>query len=317
MSALRSIAALSLALAALPAGAADAAERVPVAFAPARTLLVLIPGADATQALAEHQPAGIDAGSAAERELLRDCADGETQRPQATKGFFLTFVIQSWRVLLHPLAVTVQEELHKYAQVSAASASGDYFRASDAAAGTSAPLASRISCLRFTRFATSGSDSDQVALDFIASVRLDAPRDAIRLRPLRLFISHATAKSADGHYSVAIAVKADAVWRDEFAGHQGPVFEQTVATESLDFKGGSYLKYYPTDADSGTRVPIVPISFGTDRSHDFGRVEFGVSVAELGTAPATLKLLADMLPDPNENLGKVLIAAACAGAGLP
>ena len=56
------------------------------------------------------------------------------------------------------------------------------------------------------------------------------------------------------------------------------MFEQTVATESVDLKSGSFLKYYPTDADSGTRVPIVPISFGADRTHDFGRTEFTVSV---------------------------------------
>jgi hypothetical protein len=311
---LKSIAALSLALALCwPAGADEPGQRVPVTFPPARTLLVLIPGAEATQALSDHPLTGIDVNSAGERELLRDCANGETQRSQATKGFFLSFLFQGWRILLHPLAVAVQDELHKYAQVSAASASGDYYRAGDAAA----PPASRISCVRFTRFVSGDSGSDEVAVDFVASVRLDAPRDAIRLRPLRLFVSHAGAKSANGHYAVAVGVKADAVWRDEFAGHQGRVFEQTVASESVDLKGGSYLKYYPADADSGTRVPIVPISFAADRGHDFGRAEFGVSVAELGTAPATLKLLADMLPDPNENLGKLLIAAACAGAGLP
>ena len=63
-------------------------------------------------------------------------------------------------------------------------------------------------------------------------------------------------------------------------------------------------------------MPIVPISFASDRSHDFGRVEFGVSVAELGTAPGPLSLLADMLPDPDEKLGKLLIVAACSGVGL-
>jgi hypothetical protein len=315
MSALRSIAALSLVLAASSAtGAAEPGQRVPVAFSPARALLVLIPGADATQALSEHRPAGIDANSAAERELLRDCADGQSQRAQTSRGFLLSVVIQGWRVLLHPLAVSVKEELQKYAQVSSASASGDYYRSSDGSAA--APLASRISCLRFTRFVTTDSGSDDVVLDFVASVRLDATRDAIRLRPLRLFISHSGAKSANGHYSVAISTKADAVWRDEFIGHQGQVFEQTLATESVDLKAGSFLKYYPTDADSGTRVPIVPISFAADRSHDFGRVEFGVSVAELGTTPATLALLADMLPDPDEKLSKLVIAAACASVGL-
>jgi hypothetical protein len=170
--------------------------------------------------------------------------------------------------------------------------------------------------VRFTRFAAAGGGADQVALDFVASVRLDSTRDAIRLRPLRLFISHAAAKSANGRYSVALAVHADAVWRDEFLGHSGQVFEQTLATESVDLKSGSYLKYYPTDPDSGTRVPIVPISFAADRSHDFGRVEFGVSVAELGPAPATLTLLSQMLPDPDENLAKLVIQAACAGVGL-
>lgn len=318
MSALTSISVLSLAMAApFTAAAADPAQRVPVTFPPAHTVLVLIPGSDATAVLGDHPPASVDAQSGAERELLRDCANGEVQRSQATKGFLLSFATQGWRVLLHPLAVAVQEELHKYAQVSAASASGDYYRANDTVTGAAGPLTSRISCLRFTRFVTAGSGADEVAVDFIASVRLDAPRDAIRLRPLRLYVSHAAAKSADGHYSVAIAVKAEAVWRDEFAGHQGTVFEQTVATESIDLKGGSYLKYYPTDTAGGARVPIVPISFAADRSRDFGRAEFNVSVAELGTAPATLKILADMLPDPNENLGKLLVAAACAGAGLP
>ena len=95
----------------------------------------------------------------------------------------------------------------------------------------------------------------------------------------------------------------------------GNVFEETIARESVDLKSRSFLKYYPTDAGSGTRVPIIPISFGVDRNHDFGRAEFGVSVVELGTPPATLTLLSEMLPDPDEKLSKLLIAAALAGAG--
>jgi hypothetical protein len=81
-------------------------------------------------------------------------------------------------------------------------------------------------------------------------------------------------------------------------------------------KPGAFLKYYPTDAASGTRVPIVPISFATDRSQDFGPAQFGVNVAELGTPPATLELLSEILPDPNEKLGQLVIAAALAGAGV-
>jgi hypothetical protein len=286
---------------------------MPITFAPTRAVLVLIPGAEASQALAEHRPASIDATSRAEADLLSDCANGEGQRPQVSRGFLWSAAAQAWRILLHPLAVSVHEELLKYASVSDATASGDYYRASDSTSGT-APVDSRISCVRFTRFTGADPAGDEVALDFIASVRLDSARDAIRLRPLRLFISQAAARSANGRYSVAIALRAEAVWRDEFAGHHAQVFEQTLASESVDLKSGSYLKYYPADATSGTRVPIIPMSFGADRSRDFGRAEFGVSVAELGTPPATLTLLAQMLPDPDEKLGQLLIAAALAGA---
>ena len=296
-------------------GAASAAaqtQRMPVTFAPTRAVLVLIPGEEAAQALAAHRPGAIDPGSAAEAELLRDCANGESQRTGASKGFLWNVAAQAWRALLHPLAVSVHEELLKYANVSDASASGDYYRAAAPAQGT--PQAdSRISCLRFTRFSAADPANEEVALDFVASLRLDAARDALRLRPLRLYISQAAAKSANGRYAVAVALRAEAVWRDEFTGHHAQVFDQTIASEGVDLKAGSYLKYYSTDPASGTRVPIIPISFGVDRTRDYGRAEFGVSVAELGTPPATLTLLSEMLPDPDEKFGQVLVAAALAG----
>jgi len=240
----------------------------------------------------------------------RECANGETQRAQATRSFFLALATNAWQVLLHPLAVSVHDELLKYASVSDATASGDYYHGGESG-GRNAPLSNRITCLRFTRFA--GTEGEDVALDFVAGVQLDGPHDAIRLRPLRLFISQAAAKSATGRYSVAVGVRANAVWREEFAGHEAVIFDKVVATENVDLKAGSYLKYYPMDAGSGTRVPIVPISFGAERGQDFGRAEFGVRVAELGAAPTTLKLLSEMLPDPDQKLSGMVIAAAIAG----
>ncbi len=296
------------------AGAAAQPPRAPVTFAPTHAVLTLIPGSEASQALAANRPGMIDAGRTEEAELLRDCANGETQRVQAARGFIWTVVTNAWRVLLHPLALDVHEQLLKYASVSEATASADYYRASQAP-GTAAPVDSRISCLRFTRFSSADPQGGEVALDFIASLRLDTARDAIRLRPLRLYIGKAAARSANGRYAVAIAMRADAVWRDEFTGHHTQVFDQTLLSEGVDLRSGSYLKYYPADA-AGTRVPIIPVSFGVDRSRDFGRAEFGMSVAELGTPPATLTLLSELLPDPDEKLGQLIVAAALAGVGL-
>jgi len=298
--------------ASLAQAAGDQAQGVPFTFAPTRAVLVLIPGAEAAQALAEHRPSSIVATSAPEAQLLQACADGESQRGAAAKGFLWDILTRTWQILLHPMAVSVRNELLKYSSVSDATASGDYYRASDPGPNAAA-LRSRITCVRFTRLASTDSGGDEVALDFIASVRLDTARDAIRLRPLRLYISQAAAKSANGRYAVAISLRADAVWRDEYTGHRGQIFEEKLATESVDLKPGSYLKYYPSDGPEGVRVPIIPVSFGIDRSRDFGRAEFGVSVAELGTAPATLTLLAEMLPDPNQNLQQLVIAAATAG----
>jgi len=302
---------LGLAAAMLPAAlavAADTSERSQVSFAPTRAVLVLIPGAEAARSLAEHKPDKVDAGSSQEAELLRECSNGEPQRTVSSRSFFLGIFTQTWQVLLHPLAVAVRDELAKYSSVSSASASGDYYHGGESG-GARAPLSNRISCLRFTRYVNADS-GDDIALDFVASVNLDGPRDAIRLRPLRLYVSQSGAKSATGHDSVAVTVRANAVWRDEFSGHSGQLFEHTAAAESMDLKSGPFLKYYPTDPQSGTRLPIVPISFGLDRSQDFGRAEFAVSVAELGAQPATLKVLAEMLPDPDQKMSGTVIAAA-------
>jgi hypothetical protein len=290
----------------LAAVAADSGERLRMSFAPTRATLVLIPGEEAAHTLSMRPLGSVDGSSTQEAGLLRECSNGESQRAVA-RSFFVAIFTQTWQVLLHPLAVGVRDELAKYSSVSSASASGDYYRGGNS--NNSEPLTNRISCLRFTRFVNAES-GDEVALDFIASVKLDTARDAIRLRPLRLFVSQVGAKSSNGHYSVAVTVGANAVWRDEFAGHSGQLFEQHVAAESMDLKSGPLIKYYPAEPQSGTRVPIVPVSFGMDRTQDFGRAEFTVSVAELGTQPTTLKLLADMLPDPNEKMSGTVIAAA-------
>jgi hypothetical protein len=289
-----------------PATAADSGERSRVSFAPTRAILELIPAVGAAHALSEHPLGSVDASNTHEADLLRECSNGESQRP-VSRSFFIGIFTQTWQVLLHPLSIAVHDELAKYASASSASASGDYYRGGESS--KNAPLNNRITCLRFTRFVNADS-GDEVALDFVAGVKLDTARDAILLRPLRLYVSQSGAKSSTGRYAVAVTVRANAVWRDEFTGHSGQLFERNVAGENIDLKAGPFIKYYPTDPQSGTREPIVPVSFGLDRTQDFGRAEFTVSVAELGTQPATLKLLADMLPDPNEKMSGTVIAAA-------
>ena len=152
----------------------------------------------------------------------------------------------------------------------------------------------------------------------MAGISLDTTGDAILLRPLRVYVGKAAAKSATNRYGVAVAIRAQAVWRDESIGHEAVVFDHKVASEQIDLGAGSFLKYYGTDPLDGVRVPIVPISYSADRARDFGRVDFSVSAAEIGTVPATLTLLSQLLPVTTDRRTKLLIEAASAAAdGLP
>jgi hypothetical protein len=291
------------------------AQPRPLAFAPEQTQLKLIPVEDAGRMLAEQGPRSIDPASPAEAELVTYCANGTPQRAEAPKVLLAPFLSPAIHILLNPVAARIHEELAKFSSLAAATTSVDYYRGS-APPDRTTRLEARYRCLRFTRFVTDPSGAPVVALDFIGGVGLDSPRDAILARPLRLYVSKADARSANGRYGVAIELRALAVWRDEVAGHQATVFEATLATETVDLRSRSYLKYYGTEAPAGQRVPIVPVSFGIDRSQDFGRAAFTVSVAETGAPPATLVLLGDLLPASPDSMTLLMAKAALAATNL-
>jgi hypothetical protein len=284
------------------------AEVATIALAPTQTQLTLIEGRDANRLLADKRLKTVDADGAAEHALAAFCANGEAQRAAADKGLIGEFLGQVLSITLEKVSDRIHAEMAKYSAVSESTARVDYYRgATGSAAGH---LESRYPCLRFVRIATDSAGQSEIALDFVAGIGLDSGRDAVVLRPLRLFVSKTSARSATGKYGVAISIHADAVWRDATVGHQGLVFEQTIANESIDLNAGPFLKYYPIETMGGRRVPIVPLSTDADRSHDFGRVDITVSSAEIGAPPATLALLSQLFPLTTERRARLLIEAA-------
>ena len=286
-----------------------AAETVTIPLPPMQTELTFIEGRDAARLLAGHRIQSVEADSVAERALLAFCSNGEAQRAGADKGIIMEFFGQLLSITLEKVADRVRAEIGKYTAISERNQRLDYYRGASIASGPGR-LDSRYQCLHFVRLQPNAAGGADVALDVVAGVGLDTVRDAIVLRPLRLFVAKSTARSATGHYGVAISVKADAVWKDAMVGHQGTVFDLTIATESMDLGSGPFIKYYPTDAMGGRRVPIVPVSVDIDRSHDFGRVDFTVSAAEVGTPPATLTLLSQLFPLTTERRARLMIEAA-------
>ena len=295
--------------ASLCTGSPVAAETVTIPLPPMQTELTFIEGRDAVRLLAEHRIQTVDMDSVAERALVGFCSNGEAQRTGADKGIIMEFFGQILSMTLEKVADRVRAEIGKYTAISERNQRLDYYRGTPAAAGPGR-LESRYQCLHFVRLQPNAAGGADVALDVVAGVGLDTARDAIVLRPLRLFVAKSTARSATGHYGVAISVKADAVWRDALVGHQGTVFDLTIASESIDLASGPFIKYYPTDVFGGRRVPIVPISTDIDRSHDFGRADFTVSAAEIGTPPATLTLLSQLFPLTTERRARLMIEAA-------
>ena len=305
----------------LGAGLARAGDATPptvtVIFEPATTQLQFIEPRDAARLLAERRPAPVNADGAAERELLAFCANGEPQREFQEKGFALNVATAIYQVVLVKAAEKVHAELAKYSSVSEHSGRIDYYRAESTPAG-SARLTSRYSCLRFTRYVAKADGELDTALDFVAGIGLDTDGSAVLLRPLRLYVSNLTARSATGRYGVAISLRGEAVWREEIKGNAAVVFDQKLVTTGVDLKSKSFLAYYPTVPLIGHRVPIVPVSFGSDRSRDFGRIDVTLTIAETGVPPATLILLSQLLPPVADRKTALLVDAANAAAqGAP
>ena len=285
------------------------AETVVIPLQPTQTELLFIEGRDAARSLPDKRLKLVDPDGAPERELLAFCANGEPQRLTAEKGLVAEFFSQILSVTLEKVADKVRAEMAKYSALSESSSRIDYYRGGLSSQGPGR-LESRYQCVRFVRIAPDGPNGSQVALDFVAGIGLDTGRDAIVLRPLRLYVSKAAARSATGKYGVAISIHADAVWRDATVGHQATVFEQTVVSEPIDLTTRPFLKYYPPEPLGGHRVPIVPISVDIDRGRDYGRVDLSVSAAEIGTAPATLTLLSQLFPLTTERNARLMIEAA-------
>jgi hypothetical protein len=254
--------------------------------------------------------------AASERQLVAYCSNGEAQRSSSGKGFLTEMLSAAVTFVLDKAADRVRAELAKYSAFSERTARIDFYRGGSPASA-SARLESRYTCLRFTRFVDSSSGND-VILDFVAGVGLDSDHDAILLRPRRLYVSKATARSATGRYGVAITIKADAVWRDANVGHRSVIFDQSLVSEAIDLTAKPFLTYYGTEPLGGMRVPIIPVSADVDRAHDFGRVDMTVDVAETGVQPALLTLLAQYLPTTTDRRTRLLMeAAAIASQPLP
>src|SRR5258708_33024001 len=103
-----------LALVTLRAAADAGPQTMWVALGPTTTDLVFIEGRDAARLLSARRPPPVEAGSAAERQLLDYCSNGEVQRSGAEKGLVSYALGAIICLALDKAADRVPAELAKY-----------------------------------------------------------------------------------------------------------------------------------------------------------------------------------------------------------
>lgn len=250
------------------------------------------------------------------------CTNKEIKAEAAAVGLLAPIVIS---IVLNQVDKALQEQLKQYTATYGAentmanfypglpkdqnedpSTSSEDIKAED--------IKGRFRCIRFWRNVK--GKNDEVAMDFIAALRMTGRRDGIQIQPLRLFLSQPVALYED-EVAVSIAMKGNAVWRDNHIGKSAPVFDLTVLTQKMTLEGNNRktVTYPFKDEEKGVdlntsdnewpRVPIWPMvswSSMLKKTDDRGNLNYQVTVAEVGKVPSGLQAMADII---SKNKGKI------------
>lgn len=162
----------------------------------------------------------------------------------------------------------------------------------------------RFPCLRFVRYGESGDPKH--GLDIL--IKLQSNNDHFTVETLGLKLNDGLPKSSDTTFSVVAKLKIIALWRE---GNRG--YRETIADVNLFetvIKEGDEIGNF----DSIT-VPFIPYSPGEKSENENGRVILEFTVAEVGTVPAGLKLLADAFGRSKGDIADMMLEAVEARFG--
>ncbi len=196
------------------------------------------------------------------------------------------------------------EELKKYVAAYSASTNLDFYAPAPQAAPELA-----WTCFRVTRAIVSGSDRT-VVMDLIGQLWLSPDKDALKIRPLRVY--YAKAKAKGDRVGISVSVNAQAIWRDHNVGKNEKIFEYTLLSEKFDMTSSADdLIFYPTESwHSRPFLPLIPWSTNRDISLGGGHVMFTLTVAEIGAPPKILEAAADLFRAKKGELAKLMNNAA-------
>lgn len=214
---------------------------------------------------------------------IRQQCNGPERRPEF--AFIpLTFLIgPAIDFALDRIDKALEEELQKYIAAYSGSVSEKFYKSTN----SDGPTASW-TCFRFSR-AVGLKNQEKVVLDLIGQISLTNEKDALKVRPLRLYFAQAKAKGEQ--IGITLSLKAESVWRQHNKGQSETTFEDTFLSQKIDISHGRPVVVYYLDKEwtSYPRLPLIPWSTNQEGQMKAGEVTFTVTAAEVGAPPKLLE----------------------------
>lgn len=247
----------------------------------------------------EISPA-LDAGK--EDQIRREC--GASKQPPQRAFIPLTFLVEpAIDFVLDRIDKALESELEQYLAVYSAT-QNEKFYSSTLIDG---PVAGW-SCFRFSR-AIGPEDNEKSVFDLLGKIALSEEKDAVYIRPLRLYFGQSKAKGKE--IGVTVSLKAQSVWRQHNSGQSQQIFDHQFLSEKIEqFEAHPVVKYYVDDSTTPVRLPIIPWSTNINRKSQNGDVAFTITVTEVGAPPKLLEHAIKLFTKNKGNIAEMMKNAA-------
>lgn len=195
---------------------------------------------------------------------------------------------------------TLEERLKDYIAAYSGSLDANFYQS----AGPDGP-STAWTCFRFSRAIKQGG-KDKIVMDLLGQIVLTEEKDAIKVRPLRLYIVQAKAKG--DQIGISFSLKAEAVWRQFNRGVSEKIFEYKVLSEKADISSGKpvVMYYMDSDWDSHPRLPLIPWSTNREGSLKGGNVTLTMTAAEVGMPPKLLEYATKLFTKNKGDLAQLM-----------
>lgn len=241
--------------------------------------------------------AGLEKGK--EDQIRQQCNAPEKGSERAFVP--LTFLVgPAIDFVLDQIDKALQAELQQYIAAYSGTLDEKFYKSTS----SRGPVAAW-TCFRFSR-AIGTDDQGKVVMDLIGQFVLTDEKDALKIRPLRLYFAQAKAKG--DQIGITLSLKAESVWRQHNIGQSEKVFEHNLLSEKVDISSGQpVVKYYlDNEWSSYPRLPLIPWSTNLDESMKGGTVTLTVTVAEVGAPPKLLEYAAKLFTKNKGDIAQLM-----------